>query len=103
MLGALVEISFGHIYMYGRWVNIKLFIIGVPTYVSMYIHTCVYVYVYHVQSSKLLLALTSTVILGFGHRRDPWQYFVLFTLLRVLKWGLVFEERRGVTTTSRCV
>jgi hypothetical protein len=52
-----------------------------------------------VQSSKLLLALASTVFLGFGPRWNPWLYiFVLFRLLRVLKWGLLFEKRRGPVT-----
>jgi hypothetical protein len=32
-----------------------------------------------VQSSKLLLALASTLILGCGTRRDPWPYFYFQT------------------------
>jgi hypothetical protein len=52
-----------------------------------------------VQSSKLLLVLTSTVILGFGYTRDPWPHFFC-RLLRVLKWGHLFDERWGLTTTG---
>jgi hypothetical protein len=49
---------------------------------------------YYVQFSKLLLALTSTV-LSFEPRLTHEK--MLF-FLRVLKWGLPFEERRGLTT-----
>jgi hypothetical protein len=50
-----------------------------------------------VKSSKLLLALASPVVLIF---RPLDHIFVLATLLRVLKWDLLFEERRGLTTTD---
>jgi hypothetical protein len=46
-----------------------------------------------VQSSKLLLSLPSTVILGFGPRQCPWPYFCSFQTLRVLKWDLLFKDR----------
>jgi hypothetical protein len=47
------------------------------------------------RSVKLLLALDSTVNLGFG------SIFLSFLiLLRVLKWGLLFNERQGLTTTG---
>jgi hypothetical protein len=52
-----------------------------------------------VQSSKLLLVLASTFVLGFGPRRDPWS--CSFQTLRVLKWGLLlFEGWRGLTTAG---
>jgi hypothetical protein len=46
------------------------------------------------QPSKFLLVLASPVILGFGH------IFVLSRSLRGLKWGLLFDERRGVTNSG---
>jgi hypothetical protein len=52
------------------------------------------------QSSNLLLAFASTVILGFGPRRDPWSYFFSFqNHIYVLKWGL-FDERKCLWTTA---
>jgi hypothetical protein len=45
------------------------------------------------QSSILLLALVSTVSLGFG------RAFVLSKTC-VLKWGFLFNKRRGLTTTG---
>jgi hypothetical protein len=56
--------------------------------------------IYPVQSSRLLLALASTVILGFGPRRTHGHIFVLSRLLGVLIWGLLFDERREVTPTG---
>jgi hypothetical protein len=48
------------------------------------------------QSSKFLLGLASTVVLGFGLRRGPWQNFCSFQdRLCVLKWGLFFKWIRG--------
>jgi hypothetical protein len=44
----------------------------------------------------LLLVLASTVILGIG----IYDIFFHFRLLRVLKWGLLFDERRALTTTD---
>jgi hypothetical protein len=49
------------------------------------------------KSSKLLLVLASTVVLGIGTHD---HIFVLSVLLRVLKWGLLFDEKRAVTTTG---
>jgi hypothetical protein len=51
-----------------------------------------------VQSSEFLMGLASTVVLGFGPRWDPWPYFLSFHALRVLKWGLLFEERLLLVT-----
>jgi hypothetical protein len=45
-------------------------------------------------SIKLLLALASTVVLDFGSQ------FLFSTLLRILKWGLFFNEKKGLTTTA---
>jgi hypothetical protein len=53
-----------------------------------------------IQSCKLLLALTSTIIPGFGPWWGPWPYFVLFRLLHILKWDPLFKERRGLTTAG---
>jgi hypothetical protein len=52
------------------------------------------------QSRKLLLVLASTIVLGIGPRRERWSYFFLSRLVRVLKWGLLFNERRVLTTPS---
>jgi hypothetical protein len=47
------------------------------------------------QSSNLLVAFDSTVIFGFGLRRNPWPYFCSFQdHLRVLRLGLLFLNRR---------
>jgi hypothetical protein len=47
------------------------------------------------KSGYLLLAFVSTVILGFGRRRDPWPYFCSFQdHLCILKVGFLFYERR---------
>jgi hypothetical protein len=46
---------------------------------------------------NLLLALVSTVKLGFGSHD---HIFVLFKAFTVLKGGFFFEERRGLTTTG---
>jgi hypothetical protein len=55
------------------------------------------------QSFNLLLAFASTVIVGLGPRRDPWQYFLFFSRhLCILKWGPLFEER-NVTSRNRVV
>jgi hypothetical protein len=43
------------------------------------------------------MALASKVVLGFGPLRDPWPYFCSFQTSRVLKWGLFFDENRGLT------
>jgi hypothetical protein len=52
-----------------------------------------------VQPGKLLLALASTVVLGFGPQRDPYRYFFYLSgILRVLKQGLLFDERSGLIT-----
>jgi hypothetical protein len=48
-----------------------------------------------VGSSELLMTLASTVKLCFWYRQDPWPCFFLSEILRVLKWGLLFGERRG--------
>jgi hypothetical protein len=45
-------------------------------------------------SVKLLLTLASIVILGFGSQ------FLFSTLLSILKWGLLVNEKRGLTTTA---
>jgi hypothetical protein len=66
-------------------------------YNSKEVHIFVFLYL---QSSKLLLAFASTVILGFGPRRDLLTYFIISRLLRVLKWSPIFEENRGLTTTG---
>jgi hypothetical protein len=39
----------------------------------------------------------SKFILGVSCRRDPWPYFSL-RLLCILKWGFLFNERKGATT-----
>jgi hypothetical protein len=52
------------------------------------------------QSSNLLLAFASTVIRGFGthdHIFCPFQYN-----LRVLKWGLLFDERVWLILPTAC-
>jgi hypothetical protein len=46
----------------------------------------------------LLLALISTVNLVSAPVRIHYHIFVLSKLLTVLKWGLLFNERRGLTT-----
>jgi hypothetical protein len=51
-----------------------------------------------VQSSKLLLVLASTVVLGIGPRRYLWPHFCTFKI-SVLKLGH-FDEWRGLTTTG---
>jgi hypothetical protein len=48
-----------------------------------------------VQSSKLLLVLSSIVILGFGPRHQTYDHIF------VLKWGLLFDERRGHSPSTR--
>jgi hypothetical protein len=45
------------------------------------------------QSSKLLLALVSTVVLGFGPSRDPWPYFCSFQTF--MFWNGAFFSKRG--------
>jgi hypothetical protein len=52
------------------------------------------------QSSKLMLALVSTVLLLSGPVRTHDHIFVLSRLVRVFKWGLLFDERRGLTSTG---
>jgi hypothetical protein len=49
------------------------------------------------RSVKLLLALASTVILGFESHRDPRPYFSSRDL-RVFECGLLFNERRDRTS-----
>jgi hypothetical protein len=52
------------------------------------------------QSSNLLLAFVSTVTLCFGLCQNPLPYFCSFQdYLWVFKWGLLLDERRGLTTT----
>jgi hypothetical protein len=51
-----------------------------------------------IQSSKLLLVIASTGILGFGFQRDPWPNFFSFQdCLCVRKWGLLFNEKKGLS------
>jgi hypothetical protein len=50
-----------------------------------------------VQFSKFSLALASAVTLGFGFHD---QIFVPSKLLRVLKWGFIFDGRSSLTTTG---
>jgi hypothetical protein len=42
----------------------------------------------------LLLAFANTVIVGFRPRRNPTPYLCSF---QTLKWGLLFDESRGLT------
>jgi hypothetical protein len=54
------------------------------------------------RSGKLLLALARRVNLGFAFRLDPWLYFCSMQDLHVFwNWGLLFDERNGLTTTGR--
>jgi hypothetical protein len=48
-----------------------------------------------VKSSKLLLALASTVILGFGPLQDPCPYFCLFETFVCLEMGPPFWQGEG--------
>jgi hypothetical protein len=45
------------------------------------------------------LVLASTVFLCFEPQWDHDHIFVLSRLLHVSKWGLLFDKRRGLTTT----
>jgi hypothetical protein len=46
---------------------------------------------------KLLLALASTINLGFKSHRDLWPRYMFFPrLLRVLKWSLLYNAKGGV-------
>jgi hypothetical protein len=47
------------------------------------------------QSSILLLALTSTVVLGFEPRRDPWPYFYSFQTFTCFEMGPPFRQEVG--------
>jgi hypothetical protein len=49
-----------------------------------------------VQSSKLLLVLDSTVILGFELRPDPWPYFCSFQTFECFEMGPHFRREDGV-------
>jgi hypothetical protein len=54
-----------------------------------------------VWSGKMLLVLASIVNLGFESRGEFMTILLFFPrLLRVLKWGHLFDERRGLTTTG---
>jgi hypothetical protein len=48
-----------------------------------------------VQSSKLLLVLASTVVLGFVPHRDPWQYFSSFRTFMCFEMGPPFRRDEG--------
>jgi hypothetical protein len=48
-----------------------------------------------VQFSKLLLAITSTVDLGFGPRRDPWPYFCSFHVFICFELGPRLRREEG--------
>jgi hypothetical protein len=61
-----------------------------------------------VQSSKLLLTPASTVVLGFGPRRDPWPiFYIFFKTVFAFEMGsplqrgerLVFLSRRHICCT----
>jgi hypothetical protein len=54
------------------------------------------------RSSNLLLALASTVVLGFGPRRDPWPNFCSFQdNLYVWRWSLLSKRLEFVFLNSR--
>jgi hypothetical protein len=56
---------------------------------------------YTTRSGKLLLALVSTVKLGFGSRWETSPYFFIFPHLKVFWNGaLVFDERTGLSTAG---
>jgi hypothetical protein len=49
------------------------------------------------QSSKLLLALASTVVLGFGPRQDPWPYICPFHAFTCFEMGPpLWQEEESV-------
>jgi hypothetical protein len=51
-----------------------------------------------IEQGKLPLVLASTVSIGFECRWDSWPYYSFFpVLLLVLKRGLFFSERKGLT------
>jgi hypothetical protein len=51
-----------------------------------------------VQPSKLLLTLSSTIVLYFWPHRHPWPTLCSFEdRLCVWKWGFLFYERRGLS------
>jgi hypothetical protein len=49
---------------------------------------------------KLLLVLTSTVVLGFQHVGTPWPYFLFFQTFTCFEMGAFFSTRGGVSTTG---
>jgi hypothetical protein len=53
-----------------------------------------------VLSSKFLLALASTSVLDFGPLGTHDHIFVISRLSGVLNWGLLFDDRWGLTTTG---
>jgi hypothetical protein len=54
-----------------------------------------------VESSKLLLGFASTVVLVSGPVGTHDHVCILSRVLRVFKWGVLYEETRGLTTASR--
>jgi hypothetical protein len=48
-----------------------------------------------VQASKLLMALNSTVVLGFGPRRNPWPYICYFQTFTCFEMGPSFWQEEG--------
>jgi hypothetical protein len=53
-----------------------------------------------IYSFKLLLTLACTVVLDSNPVRTHDHIFIFYRLVRVLKWGLLIEERKGLTTTG---
>jgi hypothetical protein len=65
-----------------------------PQIINKYFH--IYVATSNIQSSKLLLALASKIVLRFESHRDPWPNLCsLQDRLCVWKWDLLLDERRG--------
>jgi hypothetical protein len=52
------------------------------------------------QSSKFMLVSPAQSFLVSGPVGTHDHIFVLPQILRVLKWGLLFDERRGLTNTG---
>jgi hypothetical protein len=51
-----------------------------------------------VHSSKLLMLLASSFVLGFEPHRDPWSNLCSFQdHSNVLEWGILFDERKGLS------
>jgi hypothetical protein len=83
-----------------RCLHVILLLKVTTRYVTLFTKRMSHTFTHPIQSSKLLLVLISTIILGFGPRRDSWPYFCSFRVRIALRLA-VYTASPVLVTWSR--